>query len=215
MPRPEHLPEPGQERGATSRRPTRSRWLALLALLLAGQAAAELAPVVEARTAGGWWRPLALAGPAYPRGQSGQACVHLAFRIDDDGRVRGMAVLKRWSSRAGAGEGKDAQRIHAAFAQAAAAAALQWRFTPAGRGGRPIVTALNLAFDDRGKQHGDAIRAHCAVGDLVAAIGDAQALAAARGSLVLSEMDREGVSNPMMIDRDRHGWGVIQAGDAP
>ena len=196
--------------------PQRLRPLAALALLAASGVAAKVAPVVEPRLLGTWWRPVELAGPAYPRGASGQACVHLAFRIDDDGRVRGMAVLRRWSSRVGdEAKGEHARRIHAAFARESAAAALRWRFAPAGRGGQPVVTALNLAFDDRGTHDGEAIRSHCAVDDVVAAIGDAQDLVAARGSLVLSEMDREGVSNPLMIDRDRHGWGVIQAGDAP
>lgn len=202
---------------AQAPRPFRPRllWVALPALLVAARAGAEVVPVVEPGAITAWWRPVALAGPDYPQGMTGQACVHLAFRIDDDGRVRDMAVLRRWSSRVGRSDGEQARRIHAAFARQAAAAALQWRFEPAGRSEQPIVTALNLAFDDRGKGEGEAIRAHCAVGELAAFIGDAQDLLSGRGTLMLSEMDREGVSNSMLVGRDRHGWGVILPGDAP
>lgn len=201
---------------APSRRPVPTlRGLALAALAASAPVAADMLPVVDSAAAAARWKPTALTTPAYPRGASGQACVHLAFVIGRDGRVRDMAVLRRWSSVAGEdGEGKDAQDAHAAFAREAAAAAMAWRFEPVNRNDQPILTSINLAFDDRGRGQGPAIRAHCAVANLERFIVEAQKDIAARGNLAVSSQDRNAMSYPWQITRDRHGWNGVP-GDAP
>lgn len=198
---------------ATPRRPAPRPWLALAGLLASVPVLADTVPVVESAEAGARWKPTALSVPAYPRGAVGQACVHLAFVIGRDGRVRDMAVLRRWSSE----EGRDrrVEALHAGFAREAAAAVMAWRFEPASRNDQPILTSANLAFDAAGKGQGEAIRAHCAIANLERFIDEAQKGVAARGNLALSHQDRTYVSYPWQIARDRHGWEITSPGDAP
>lgn len=93
------------------------------------------------------WTPLQLATPAYPqalaaRGVTG--CVTLSYVIGTDGRVSRVDLLDGTASpRAPLAERQAVE----SFADAAAVAMADWRFTPRD-GAAPTLTAATLHFGD-------------------------------------------------------------------
>jgi hypothetical protein len=149
-----------------------------LLLAMSGAAAwAQSRPAPMIADEGTLGRAWALAGDAplatatYPPAQAGRgddACIALGYAIAPDGRTSGFRVLRQWSS-----AGSAADRVPdywRAFAEAAAAAVVQWRFVP-----RPDVpapaettTVATIAFLGGGDADPARVRGECAIADLAA-----------------------------------------------
>lgn len=183
---------------------------ALLAALPASLSAAGLDVVNEAQAARAW-QPTGLVPPlAWPSGeQEREACVHLGYSINRDGKPSNFIVLSAWG--AGLPGGADGQARLKPFVQSAAATVQARRFSPtaANPGARPLFTGTILVFaPDPG---GDlaALRSRCEVGDLRSFVLREQAKAKRRGNLNQGIMDRNREANPPMIPdgATRHpGW---------
>ena len=119
-----------------------------------------------------------LAMPEYPpqmAAHGDNVCLALGYRIGKDGTTSDFRVLQQWSS---GGEQEPVDGYWAAFAQSGADALSQWRFAPRA-GVSPVMetyTVATLVFN-AGEVDAGALRAHCHVRDLSAAIQEQKAKA--------------------------------------
>lgn len=131
------------------------------------QEATEPAVVAPDRLATYWTPAASLAPATYPadlvsRGTTG--CVTLAYTIGADGQTSDFHTL---DADASARSPIARRQVIERFAQAAAGAVAQWRFTPTGEA-RPTITATTIQFDGNATSTPDA----CKDGQLALALRD-------------------------------------------
>jgi len=152
--------------------------LSLCTIVAAAQAADRTRVVNEAGIRDQWMLAdgIKLAAPGYPaawkeRGDS--VCVAVAYAIKPDGTTTDFAVLKEWSS---AEDAASTKGYFDDFAQAGAGALSQWKFKPRPEVTDPQRTVTVATMHFTGKQAMDvaALRSHCQISDLAAAIQDAK-----------------------------------------
>src|SRR5690242_14365448 len=145
-----------------------------------------------------------LAAPGYPaayKDRGDNVCVAVAYAIKPDGTTSDFAVVKEWSSAEDAGKTKG---YFDAFAQAGAGALSQWKFKPRPEVTEPQRTVTVATMHFMGKQAMDvaALRSHCQVSDLAAAIQNAKHDATDRDHTRrdMERAARQGASSSSMVN---------------
>jgi hypothetical protein len=193
--------------------------IALLALSLctvaaAAQAADRTRVVNEGGIRDQWMLAdgIKLAAPGYPaqfKDRGDNVCVAVAYAIKPDGTTGDFAVVKEWSSAEDAAKTKG---YFDAFAQAGAGALSQWKFKPRPEVTDPQRTVTVATMHFTGKQALDvaALRSHCQVSDLAAAIQDAKHESTDRDRLRrdMERSARQGVASGAMVSNPGAAQGV-------
>ncbi len=115
-----------------------------------------------------------LTAPGYPeeaKGMTDNVCIALGYRIQPDGTTSDFAVIHNWTSNIKAAN-QNVEYLDP-YARAASDAVSQWRFSPKPglAQAQAVDTVATIAF--KGNRRGEslgAIREHCKVADLSAAL---------------------------------------------
>ena len=173
--------------------------MTLLVALGFGLAQAQHGPKVRIVVEGGigdkWMLGpgVTLAAPGYPAAYAARGdnvCIALGYRLQPDGSTSDFTVLNQWTDHAGQDD-RDPDYFDA-FAQAAAAALMKWKFVPRnGSTPLPVDTVATMAFaGDKAAGNLAALRQHCAIRDLQALFVDVRAHSARRGDLNRSQLEK-------------------------
>ncbi|QIK81096.1 hypothetical protein G7069_05495 [Lysobacter sp. HDW10] len=136
----------------------------------------------------------ALSAPGYPaeaQGMGDSVCVALGYRIQPDGSTSDFAVIHNWTSNNKAAN-QNVEYLDP-YARAASLAVSTWRFAPKPGVTQavPVDTVATFAF--KGKRSGEslaAIRAHCALNDVAAALKERRDALAGDQQAVRTRLDR-------------------------
>lgn len=131
-----------------------------------------------------------LAVPEYPQAfvkRGDTVCVGVGYLLNPDGSTSNFTLLKAWNSASGTEE-PDAG-YWSAFAEAAADALKQWRFTPRPEvtHPKPVYTVATFVFGTKGAMASN--RSHCAIPNLAGRLRELLGGRRVAGSEILERLD--------------------------